>query len=115
MIGADYSIAKALLLGAEYYFRDPNLPPHTFFDQHNVYASIRGSLNDLMSLSLGGLGACPAENLVQLAVLLQPPAERRCDPLCPAVPDRGARGRGAGLRSRRADGGQVLSGSAANG
>jgi len=62
MVGADYSLNNRWFLNAEYYYRDESLGAASFYDVHNVFASVRLTVNDLLSVSLAGLGSFPAES-----------------------------------------------------
>lgn len=62
MLGIDYSIHNLWFLNAEYYYRDPGMGATAFYDEHNVFASLRVSPDELTSFSISALMTFPAKN-----------------------------------------------------
>lgn len=64
MLGADWSFEGLLFLNAEYYYRDPELPAQSFYDEHNLMVALRVSVDDFSSVSASALMALPREDVL---------------------------------------------------
>lgn len=64
MLGADWSYESRLFLNAEYYYRDPELPAQSFYDEHNLMATMRVAIDDFSSTSVSLLMALPREDVL---------------------------------------------------
>lgn len=67
MVGADYSVGGQLFVQGEYYYRDAALPSLPLYDVHNVFGSVRYTLDELTHLALVALVGLPREDLILTA------------------------------------------------